>query len=252
MRVYLTLVRRELGGYFGSLTGYVIIASVLLLLGFSFTNMLATLNADPNGMVAPLTELFYSTLYFWLILLLTAPVITMRSFALEKWSGTFETLMTAPVSDWQVVLAKFTGTLVFYALTWLPLFGCIAVVRYLTGERTLLDPWTTASTYFGILLVGCLYMSMGCFASALTRSQIIAAMNSFVIGLGLFVLSLRSLVPAPSADWAAKVFSYISMSEHMEDFARGFVDTRHIIFYLSLTAIFLFLTLKVVESRRWK
>jgi ABC-2 type transport system permease protein len=234
------------------LTGYVIIAWTLLLLGFSFTNMLSSLNGDPTGTVAPLTELFFSTLYFWIILLLTAPVITMRSFAFEKWTGTFETLMTTPVSDWQVVLAKFTGTLLFYALTWLPLFGCIAVVRYLTGEGPLLDPRMTASTYLGILLVGCLYMSMGCFASSLTRSQIIAAMNSLVVCLGLFVLTLRSLVPAPSADWAAKVLSYISVNEHMEDFARGIVDTRHVVFYLSLTAVFLYLTLKVVESRRWK
>ena len=252
MRTFLTLVRRELGSFFVSLTGYVIIASVLLLLGFSFTGMLAALNDDPRGVVAPVTELFYSTFYFWLILLLTAPVITMRSFAFEKWSGTYETLMTTPVSDRQVVLAKFTGALLFYLLTWLPLLGCIAVVRYFTREPTLLEPWTTASTYLGILLIGCLYMSIGCFASALTRSQIIAAMNSFVIGLGLFLLSMRSLVPTPAADWAAKVFSYMSLSEHMEDFARGFVDTRHVVFYLSLTLVFLFLTLKAVESRRWK
>ncbi len=252
MRVYLTLVRRELGAFFVSLMGYVVIASVLLLLGFSFTGMLSSLNDDPHGLLAPLTEVFYDTFFFWLILLLTAPVITMRSFAFEKWSGTYETLMTTPVSDMQVVLAKFTGTLLFYILTWLPLFGCIAVVRYFTGEPTVLDPWTTASTFFGIVLIGCLYMSMGCFASALTRSQIIAAMNSFVMGLGLFILSLRSLVPAPRADWAARVFSYISLNEHMEDFVRGFVDTRRIVFCLSATAFFLFLTLKVVESRRWK
>ena len=252
MRTFLTLVRRELGAFFVSLTGYVIIASVLWLVGLSFTDMLAKLNDDPQGVLEPLTELFYRTFFFWLILLLTAPVITMRSFAFEKWSGTYETLMTTPVSDWQVVLAKFTGTLLFYVLTWLPLFGCIAVVRYLTGEPTVLDPWTTASTFFGIVMVGCLYMSMGCFASALTRSQIIAAMNSFVIGLGLIILSLRSLVPAPSTDWAARVFSYISLSQHMEDFVRGFVDTRQIVFYLSLTLFFLFLTLKVVEGRRWK
>jgi ABC-2 type transport system permease protein len=249
MRAYLTLVRRELGGFFVSLTGYVIIASVLLLLGISFTDILGKLNDTPSDL--PLTELFYKSYYFWLILLLTAPVITMRSFAFEKGTGTYETLMTTPVSDLQVVLAKFTGTLVFYILTWLPLFGCIAVVRYLTGEGKVLDPWTTASTFLGFVLMGCLYMSMGCFASALTRSQIIAVMNSFVIGLGLFLLSLRSLVPAPPADWAAKVFAYISLSEHLEDFARGFVDTRHLVFYSSLTIFFLFMTLKVVESRRW-
>src|SRR5205823_9260793 len=145
---------------------------------------------------------------------------------------------TTPVSDWQVVLAKFTGTLLFYILAWLPLFGCIAVVRYFTLEPTILDPWTTASTFFGIVLFGCLYISMGCFASALTRSQIIAAMNSFVIGLGLFLLSLRRLVPAPSTDWAARLFAYISLSQHMEDSVRGFVDTRQIVFYLILTLVF--------------
>jgi len=95
-----------------SLTGYVIIASVLLLLGISFTSILSILNDNPTDV--PLTELFYKSYYFWLILLLTAPVITMRSFASEKGSGTYETLMTTPVSDLQVVLAKFTGTLLFY------------------------------------------------------------------------------------------------------------------------------------------
>jgi gliding motility-associated transport system permease protein len=250
MQAYFTLVRRELGTFFVSMTGYAIIASVLLLLGFSFYDMLYKLNGSASD--APLTELFYSTFYFWLILLLTAPVITMRSFAFEKMSGTYETLMTAPVGDWQVVLAKFTGTLLFYILTWLPLLACVGAVRYFTREPTIFDPWTTGSTFLGIVLIGCLYMSLGCFASALTRSQIIAAMNSFVLGLGLFLLSLRGLMPAPPKDWAAQVFAYISLSAHMEDFARGFIDTRHVIFYLSLTAFFLFLTLKVVESRRWK
>lgn len=249
MRAYLTLVRRELGAFFVSLTGYVIIASVLLLLGISFTGILDALNDSPTDV--PLTELFYRSYYFWIILLLTAPVMTMRSFAFEKGTGTYETLMTTPVSDLQVVLAKFTGTLIFYILTWLPVFGCIAVVRYLTGEAKVLEPWTTASTFLGFALMGCLYMSMGCFASALTRSQIIAAMNSLVMGLGLFLLSLRSLVPMPPTDWAAILFSYVALSEHLEDFSRGFVDTRHLVFYASLTIFFLFLTLKVVGSRRW-
>ena len=201
MRTFLTLVRRELGGFLVSLTGYVIIASVLLLLGFSFTNMLAALNDDPNGALAPLSELFYSTLYFWLIVLLTAPVITMRSFALEKWSGTYETLMTAPVSDCQVVLAKFAGTLLFYMLTWLPLFACIAVVRYFTREPTILDPWTTVSTFFGIMLIGCLYMSMGCFASAITKSQVIAVILSAAMGISLVLLNYLALILSAQGGW---------------------------------------------------
>jgi len=250
MQAYFTLVRRELGTFFVSMTGYAIIASVLLLLGFSFYDMIYKLNGGASD--APLTEMFFSTFYFWLILLLTAPVITMRSFAFEKMSGTYETLMTTPVGDWQVVLAKFTGTLLFYILTWLPLLACIAVVRYFAREPTIFDLSTTGGAFLGIVLIGSLYMSLGCFASALTRSQIIAAMNSFVLGLGLFLLSLRQLMPAPPSDWVAQAFAYISLSAHMEDFARGFIDTRHVVFYLSLTAFFLFLTLKVVESRRWK
>src|SRR5262250_1547103 len=121
MQPYLTLTRRELGAYFLSLTGYIIIAAVTFLLGLSFVVLLVKLEQEPTPI--PVTELFYVTQFFWLILLLAAPVITMRLFAQEKFSGTFETLMTAPVTDLQVVLAKFSAGLVFYTLMWLPLLG---------------------------------------------------------------------------------------------------------------------------------
>ena len=111
----------------------------------------------------------------------------MRLFALEKSSGTFETLMTTPVSDWQVVLAKFTAAIIFYMLMWLPLLGCILTLRYVAHGSGLLDPGALGSTYLGIFLIGCLYMAAGCFASALTRSQIVAAMISFAIGLAFFL-----------------------------------------------------------------
>jgi ABC-2 type transport system permease protein len=109
-----------------------------------------------------------------------------------------------------------------------------------------------ASTYLGIFLVGALFMSMGCFASALTRSQIIAAMLSFVLGIAFFMLSFRSFFGLPQNTWTSSVLARISMIEHMQDFVRGIVDTRFVVFYASLTIFFLYLTLKVVESRRWK
>jgi ABC-2 type transport system permease protein len=211
--------------------------------------MLDKVNGRPS---APLTEVFYSTFYFWLILLLTAPVITMRSFAAERASGTYETLMTVPVSDLQVVLGKFTGSLIFFLITWLPLGGCLLTLRYFTNQQVAFDLATAGSTYLGIALIGSLYMALGCFASALTRSQPLAAMNAFVLGLTLFLLGLRSLVPAPAESWSGPVFAYVAMWEHMELFARGVIDTRPVVFYLSLTVFFLHLTLKVVESRRWK
>src|SRR5512137_2059552 len=119
MQVFWALVRRELGTQFYSWAGYVIIAGVLFLMGFSFASLLVQLNGEPVD--APVTEVFYSTYYFWLILLTATPVITMRSLALEKYSGTFETLMTTPVGDWQVVLAKYTGAMLFYIIMWVPL-----------------------------------------------------------------------------------------------------------------------------------
>jgi ABC-2 type transport system permease protein len=243
-------VRRELGGFFFSLTGYVIIAGVLLLLGVSFVALLESCN---GGTVAgPLTEMFYSTMYFWLILLVATPVMTMRLFALEKFSGTFETLMTTPVRDLEVVLAKFLGALMFYVVTWLPLLACLHVVRRYTGPPAGFDWWPVGSTFLGILLLGCLYVAMGCFASALTRSQIIAAMVSLALGLSLFVLSFLRFSLNASAGWAAQALTYLSIIDHMEDFTRGVVDTRHVTFYLTFTVLFLFLTLKAVESRRWK
>ncbi len=251
MHVYLTLLRRELGSYFMSLTGYVVITCVLLMLGVSLMDVLNKLNSDPTEL--PLTEFFYITFYFWMVLLLTAPVITMRSFALEKFSGTYETLMTAPVSDLQVVLAKFSGALVFFLITWIPLLVYLVVLHYYAdlNPATLTAP-LMASTFLGILLIGSLYMSMGCFASALTGSQIIAAAISYGLGLTLFLVSLRTMVSMPSTGLEAKIFAHLSMTDHMREFARGEIDSRWIIYFVSLTIFFLFLTLRVVESRRWK
>jgi len=250
MRPFLTLTRRELAGFFVSPSGYVIIAATTFQLGLSFVILLNNLNGESTPM--PITEVFYVTAFFWLILLLSAPVITMRLFALEKYSGTFETLMTTPVGDLQVVLAKFFAALIFYMLMWLPLLGCIWVVQKFTRETAGFDLGTAGSTYFGIFLIGCLYMSLGAFASALTRSQIIAAMISFVIGITLFLLSFLSEQINLGKGWGAQALNYLAMREHMRDFSRGIIDTRYVVFYVSLTLFFLFLTYRVIESRRWK
>jgi ABC-2 type transport system permease protein len=248
MRAYWTLTRRELAGFFLSLGGYIIIAAALFLMGLSFVVILVKLQKPTP---VPVTELLL-TPSFWLILLLTTPVITMRLFALEKFSGTFETLMTTPVSDFQVVAAKFTAALLFYALMWLPLLGCLLVVRRYTNDTAALDGGLVASTFLGILLLGGLFVSLGCCASALTRSQGIAAMISLMFGASVFLLGiLASRLPAQD-NWQAQVLSCFALFEQMHDFARGVVDTRPVVLLVSLTLFFLFLTLRVVESRRWK
>lgn len=250
MQAFITLVRRELGAYFVSFTGYVIIAGVQLLTGMSFVILLQALNGQPFDM--PVTEKFYETGFFWIILLLAVPLITMRVFAQEKFSGTYETLMTAPVSELAVVLAKFLGALFFFIAVWLPLLAYPYVLRRYSIDLGPVDRGIVASTFLGVFLVGGLFTAIGCFASSLTRSQMIAAMNTFALCMGFFVLSFLATLLPPQPGWQSQLFAHVSMIEHMRDFARGVVDTRHVVYYASLTVFFLFLTLKSVESRRWK
>lgn len=250
MNVFLTLVRRELGGAFKSWTGYVVIAVVLLLTGFSLVDMLTKLNGGPTDM--SVMQMFYQSAYYWIILLLITPVITMRSFAAEKSSGTYEALMTTPVGDWQVVLAKFTGALLFYVLAWLPLLAVLAVLRQVTHEPEFLALHETAGAFLGLTLAGGLYLAMGCFASALTRSQIIAAMLSFLLGVGLWVIGLRPAADAADESAFGRAADHMSLLRHMDDFSRGVVDSRHLVFYGSGIVLFLCLTARVVEARRWK
>jgi ABC-2 type transport system permease protein len=249
MLVFLTLTRRELGSFFVSFMGYVVIAVSVFLMGLCFYNLIDRLQQQPTSL--PVTEYFFS-FYFWMILLFSSPAITMRLFSLEKYSGTFETLMTAPISDLQVVFAKFTAALIFYMIMWLPLLGCILILRYVSHDSAFLDVGGLQGTFLAIFLLGCLYMSLGCFASALTSNQIIAAMTSFAMGISLYILSfMMDRFPA-HRDWVSDTLSNASMRAHLQDFSHGIIDTRALVFYLSLTAFFLFLTYRVVESRRWK
>jgi len=199
--------------------------------------------------------MFYSNLFFWLILLLIAPVITMRLFALEKATGTFETLMTTSVGDLQVVLAKFTAAIIFYMIAWLPLLACLFIVQSFTRQSGALDAGTISGMYVGVFLIGCLYLSLGCLASAISNSQMVAALISFVLGTSLIALAYvaKSAQDNPViGHWQARVLASFNLFDQMHDFARGVVDTRAVVFYLTTTVLFLFLTLRAVESRRWK
>ena len=250
MSVFRALVRRELSAFFQGPTGFIIIAAVMFLIGLGFLVVLSGLNGEATPM--PVTQVFYGTYFFWVILLLIAPVITMRSFAMERASGTYESLMTAPVGDWQVVLSKFAGALIFYMILWVPLLICSVVVRFYVGEPAVLGLGTMFTSALGILMVGCLYMSIGCFASALTRNQAVAAVSGFALGAALFFTGFFSYFAGDRMDWLSQLARHISLANHMESFSRGVIDLGAIVFFLSLTGLFLYLTHKVVESRRWK
>ncbi len=250
MRVFRALVRRELSAFFQGPTGFIIIAAVMFLIGLGFVVVLSGLNGEATPM--PVTQVFYGTYFFWVILLLIAPVITMRSFAMERASGTYESLMTAPIGDWQVVLSKFAGALIFYMILWVPLLICSVVVRFYVGESAVLGLGTMFTSALGILMVGCLYMSIGCFASALTRNQAVAAVSGFALGAALFFTGFFSYFAGDRTDWLSQLARHISLANHMESLTRGVIDLGAIVFFLSLTGLFLYLTHKVVESRRWK
>lgn len=248
MQAYVTLARRELGGFFYSWIAYIVTAGAMFLTGLGFIILVDRLQGEATSM--PLTEIFLGGC-FWLIVLFSAPIITMRLFALEKFSGTFETLMTTPVSDWQVVLAKFTAAIIFYMLMWLPLLACV-LLRYFARGSDLFDPGALGSTYLGIFLIGCLYMAVGCFASTLTRNQIVAAMISFAIGLVFFLAGFMADPLDLQKTWAGQGLECINVLGQMKDYARGVVDTRSVAFCLTATFFFLFLACRVIESRRWR
>ena len=207
MRAYLTLTRRELTGFFFSWIGYVVIAGAVFLMGLSFVILQAAFNKVPTFL--PITEMFQQSPFLWWILLVSAPIITMRLFALEKHSGTFETLMTTPVSDLAVVLAKFSAALILYCIAWLPLLGFILILTHFTHDSSVLNPGTLAATFLGLFLLGTLYMSLGCFASSLTGNQIVAAMITFAMGLGLYLLSIAADPFALDKTWATATLNYI-------------------------------------------
>lgn len=248
MRAWWILTRRELGSHFVGWTGYVVLAMVAFLVGLTIVVSLTDLNSEP--VTQPLVELFFGTSYVFLILV--SPLTTMRSFSLEKSSGTFETLMTAPVSDVQVVLAKFAGTLAMFLVAWTPWLACLFALRHYVHEPGAADAAKLGTSLLGIFLLGLMYTSAGCFASALTRSQMSAAMIAYAIGISLYLLSFVADALPPQIGWPAQVFNHLNMREHMKDFARGVIDTRAISYYLSTTFLFLYFTLKVVETRRWR
>ncbi|MGC3960259.1 MAG: ABC transporter permease [Verrucomicrobiota bacterium] len=250
MQVFLTLTRRELATYFVSLTGYVIIGAVALLCGLTFWTLLNTMGSDAYQLAV--TEMFFQSQMFWPILLIANAVITMRLYAHEKYAGTYETLMTTPVGDLQVVAAKFSASWLFYMITWLPFLGCCYLIQNYAKQAGALDPGVLGGTFIGIGLFGAFFLSFGAFASALTSNQMVAAMISLLIGMALFALSYIAGPAAAGTGWSARVLSRFDLFQQMREYAHGVVDTRSVVFLLSLTFFFLFLNLRVVESRRWK
>lgn len=246
MRKTLALIHRELVAYFSSPLAYVVLTAFLFFNGYVFWLIMAYLNDPRTQAMTPLKLFFGGTIFFWLFLLFVVPVITMRLIAEERRVGTLEVLLTAPVTEGQVVMGKFLAAFLFYLFLWLPTVVYVVILK----QYAAIDLYKVASGYLGIALLGILFAAVGLFTSAFTRNQIVAAIFAFAVLVVLFSVGLmEQLATSPAVKGA---LGYMNLWDHMDDFARGLVDTRRIVYQLSLAGLFLFLAVKVVEARKWR
>jgi len=246
MRKVLTLAGRELAGYFYSPMAYVIGALVLAMTGAIFFygfELIGIERVFRPGAEASLRSLFEAMAY---IMVFAAPVMTMRLLSEEFDSGTIETLMTAPVTDATIILGKFLGVLGFYVV----LLAGTGVFMVITAVYGTPDAGVAVMGYLGMLLMGSAFLAVGIFTSTLTRYQIVAAIAAVAI-LALFAILMQQLVahaPEPLNELASR----LSAMRYFKDFARGVFDTRGLAFFVTAAALFLFLSVKSLESRRWR
>ncbi len=250
MRKFLILLEREMKAYFYSPVAYIVLAFFMALIGFNLYTMVSLLNRGPVEVT--LVELFFNNAIFWFAFILVIPLITMRLYSEEFKLGTIETLMTAPVEDWQVVGSKFAGAMLFYLILWLPTVFFFAFFQWETQNKAAEALGAFGGSYLLLVLMGGFFVSIGCLASVLTRNQIIAAVISLVtVILFFFTGFLGYLLPNISQTFQ-DIVAYFSCVQHMKDYTRGLVDTRPIVFYLSMTALVQVLTFHVFQYRKWR
>jgi ABC-2 type transport system permease protein len=229
-----TIAKRELAAYFFSPVAYVVLTLFLWLQGYAFFVFIQFLNQPTAPAGSPMQLFFGGTFLFWLALVMVCALLPMRLLAEESRSGTLELLLTAPVTSTQVVLGKWLAAVGFYVVLWLPTLVYVALLWTMAPQthRPALGP--IASGYLGTLLVGSAGLALGTFASALTSNQIVAAVTTFVGLLGLVLVGLLELFVESEA--ARGVIAHLNLLEHMEDFGKGIVDTRSVV-YLASVAI---------------
>jgi ABC-2 type transport system permease protein len=172
------------------------------------------------------------------------PIITMRLIAEERKTGTIESLLTAPVSEGTVVVGKFTGALVFFLTLWLPTLLYVFILR----SQTPIDIGPVLAGYLAITLLGGYFLSVGIFASTLTKNQIVAAILAFALLIPIFSAGLaQSMANNPKT---REMLGYFNLWDHMDEFSRGVVDSRRIVYYVSATVFFLFLTTVSLAAKK--
>jgi ABC-2 type transport system permease protein len=254
LRNVAAIAGKELRGYYGSPVAWVLMGFFAVVFGYFFNVYLnffveqamrgGQFGAPPpthvnTDMIRPLLGNASVLVLFML------PMITMRSYSEEKRSGTIELLLTSPVTDIEITLGKFFGAVGLYG-------GLLLVstipVAILFG---LGDPeWKPiVAGYLGLLLLGSCFLALGLFVSSTTSNQVIAGAVTFVVALMFWIINWFADSAGPTM---GPILNYLSVTQHFDDFSKGVIDTKHLVFYLSFIAFGLFLTLKSVDSERWR
>jgi gliding motility-associated transport system permease protein len=254
----LTIAAREIRSYFVSPVAYVVLTGFLLLAGWFFFNLLARFSyllQIYSGMQRGggeierlnLNDFVISPLLHNLsvVLVILIPVITMRTFAEEKRLGTFELLLTSPLRVGEIVAGKFLGAFAFVSIM-LALTGIYPILLLVYGDP---EAGIMLSGYLGLYLIAASFVSIGMLTSSLTENQIIAAVSCLVALLLLYVINWPADTSTPTL---GAILHYVSVTEHFGEFVKGIVDSRAVVYFLSLIAAALFLTHRSVESLRWR
>jgi ABC-2 type transport system permease protein len=250
MKAAWTIAKREIASFFVSPLAYIVLTTWLLWQGATFWVMSWWFSQQDLGSASsganPLSHYFGGTTLFYMPLMVYVPLLTMRLLAEEQRQGTIEPLLTAPVSEVSVVLGKYLAALTFWAALWVPTLMYV----WLTSRFGDVDMWKVGATYLGLMGLGAYYMALGLLMSALSKNQLVAAVLTFVVLGALFILGLLSFLATD--DTMREVFSYMSLWTHMGAFASGIVDSRYLAYELSLAALGVFLSVRVLEARRYE
>ncbi|RYZ01970.1 MAG: hypothetical protein EOO73_33545 [Myxococcales bacterium] len=247
MSGFTAIFRREMLSLWVTPLAWVLLGVFLILQGGIFYSIIVHFSTFTDLSVddGPLGAYFgQNSVFLLMTLLLMCPALSMRLLAEERRSGTIEALMTAPVAPAGVVLGKYAAALVTYVVIWVPTLLYVVILRK-TGS---VDWSVIGASYLGLLLVGAQYLAIGALASALSKSQFVALLITVLIQFGLFVLGIGEYIFDPGL--LHDVCSYISLAGHMEDFSKGIIDTRRLLYDVTLAGFCLFLAVRVVESWR--
>ena len=252
MRNVIAIAARELRAYFASPMAFIIIGFFLLPFGVFFYLYLAAFlrkgmqMAQFGGAMNINQEVIrYVLQNASVVILFIMPMITMRTYSEEKRSGTIELLLTSPVTDLEIILGKFLGALGLYVAMLLCTLLYIGIL-FVYGN----PEWRPlVAAYLGLLLMGGVFIAIGLLISSTTNNQIVAEVVTFIVVLLMWIIGWVADTAGPTL---GPITSWLSITEHFDDFSKGIIDTKHVLYYLSLITFGLFLTAKSVDTERWR